>query len=262
MNFNNEELRQKFNPDGSIIRQSQLRMLEILKAVDKICKKNNITYWLSCGTMLGAVRHQGFIPWDDDLDIELLRPDYEKLLKILQSELPENLTLQSNETDENYFFLYAKVRDKNSLVKEKTGFDKFWKEQGIWIDIFPVDKMPRWIHKLSNFTFGHAYKVLRKQNSIEKAKRWANLNRKIIFPILKFIGILCCPRFYDFGMGIPYYHKCKLTDYLPVKYVKFEDTEMPIANNPHNYLTDFYGDYMKLPDNPGAKQHNKDTKIW
>ena len=67
-----QELRKRFNPDGSLLRRQQLRMLELLEAVDLVCKKYDIPYWLSSGTLIGAVRHQGFIPWDDDLDIEML----------------------------------------------------------------------------------------------------------------------------------------------------------------------------------------------
>lgn len=77
-----EALRAKFNPDGSNLRKMQLRMLDMLKYIDKICREHNIKYWLSSGTCLGAVRHGGFIPWDDDCDIELLRKDYKKLIKI------------------------------------------------------------------------------------------------------------------------------------------------------------------------------------
>ena len=64
------DLRQRFNPEGSVLRQHQLRMLELLKVIDCICKKHDIPYWLSSGTLIGAARHKGFIPWDDDLDID------------------------------------------------------------------------------------------------------------------------------------------------------------------------------------------------
>ena len=102
----NEELRKRFNPEGSLLRRQQMRMLDILIEVDKICKKHDIRYWLSSGTLIGAVRHNGFIPWDDDLDIEMMRSDYLRLMKVLPSELPEWLALQNDETDPNYFFFY------------------------------------------------------------------------------------------------------------------------------------------------------------
>lgn len=266
MEFNNDELRAKYNPEGSPIRKAQLRMLEILVEVDKICRRHNITYWLSCGSMLGAVRHKGFIPWDDDLDIELLKPDYDKLLKILQDELPDNLALQTRATDKNYFFFYAKVRDRNSRITERTGYDRILKEQGLWIDIFPVEKISRSMHKLANKTFGHAYKILRTTSDDNKAARrvrfWTALNRNFIFPILKVISFLSRPKFYDFSFGIPYFHRCRMSDYMPIKYVPFESFEAPVANNTHNYLTDFYGDYMKLPEHPGSQFHDTSIEIW
>ena len=83
--MNQDELRARFNPDGSLLRRQQLRMLDILLEVDKICKKHDIRYWLSSGTLIGAMRHDGFIPWDDDLDIEMLRSDYVRLMKVLPS---------------------------------------------------------------------------------------------------------------------------------------------------------------------------------
>ena len=86
--MNQDDLRARFNPDGSLLRRQQLRMLDILLEVDKICKKHDIRYWLSSGTLIGAMRHDGFIPWDDDLDIEMLRSDYVRLMKVLPSELP------------------------------------------------------------------------------------------------------------------------------------------------------------------------------
>ena len=126
-----ESLKKRFNPEGSVLRQHQLRMLELLKVIDCICKKHDIPYWLSSGTLIGAARHKGFIPWDDDLDIEMMREDYLRLIKILPEELPDNLALQTHETDPNYIFIFGKLRD--------TDYDRNFTYQGIYIDIFPME---------------------------------------------------------------------------------------------------------------------------
>ena len=120
----NEELRERYNPDGSLLRRQQMRMLEILLEVDRICKQHHIPYWLSSGTLIGALRHNGFIPWDDDLDIEMLRSDYLRLMQVLPEELPEWLVLQNDETDPNYFYFYAKVRDRRSRMLEQNGYEE------------------------------------------------------------------------------------------------------------------------------------------
>ena len=93
-----EDLR-KYNPEGSTLRKAQMRMLDILLVVDKIFRKHHIEYWLDGGTLLGAVRHGGFIPWDDDLDINVRVSDISRIRKVLQSELPKNLCYQDVTTD-------------------------------------------------------------------------------------------------------------------------------------------------------------------
>ena len=98
----------RFNPEGSVLRLHQMKMLRILEFVDRVCRKHGIRYWLSSGTLLGAARHGGFIPWDDDLDIEMLYRDYKRLMEVLPFELPSNLVLQTMHTDSNYVAPYAK----------------------------------------------------------------------------------------------------------------------------------------------------------
>ena len=261
-----EELRQRFNPDDSLLRRQQMRMLEILLEVDRICKKHKIPYWLGSGTLLGAMRHRGFIPWDDDLDIEMLRPDFERLMEILPRELPENLALQWHTTDKNYFFQFAKVRDRNSRLFERNGYDKVWKEHGIWIDIFPLERIPLWVHKLSNATFGHTYKMIRTADNPAKAmgkvRALAMFNRNVIFPILRGLSAIFPTKYYDFALGIPYFQKSVKEDYLPVRYVAYENTTAPIMKEAEKCLAYRYGDYMQLPKNPGAEYHSEDVEIW
>ena len=106
--FDPQLLKERFNPEGSLLRRQQHRMLEMVVELDRVCRKHNIPYFLYGGTLLGAVRHNGFIPWDDDLDVGLLREDYLRLLKVLPEELPSHIVLQSNDTDPNYFYFFSK----------------------------------------------------------------------------------------------------------------------------------------------------------
>ena len=133
-----------YNTDGTMLRKQQERMFEMLCVIDDICVKNEINYWLSGGTLLGAVRHGGFIPWDDDLDIQLMKDDYNKLLGLLKTELPEQYQLQTSKTDRNYFARYAKVRDVNSLL-EDSDYTLGYKYKGIFIDIFSVEKANKFL---------------------------------------------------------------------------------------------------------------------
>lgn len=127
-----------FNEDKTIA-AAQKVMLEILQEIHKICVENNLTYWLEAGTLLGAVRHKGFIPWDDDSDVSMPRADYEKFLKIAQEKLPEDMFLQTQDTDKEYPLSWAKIRKNGTLLVEtgETGNEKY--HHGIFVDIFPYD---------------------------------------------------------------------------------------------------------------------------
>ena len=112
--------------------------LEMLKTFIKICKKHNFMYFLVGGTCLGSVRHGGFIPWDDDIDVGMPRSDYNKFIKIASEELPGNMFLQTFFTDEQYPCAFAKIRNNDTTFIEK-GLRKSNINHGIYIDIFPLD---------------------------------------------------------------------------------------------------------------------------
>ena len=113
--------------------------LDILIYIDKICKENNIEYSLAYGTLLGAVRHKGFIPWDDDIDIILKRLEYNKLINTLYEKNNDRYRVFSMK-DEGYFYPYAKVSDNKTFIKEKNWPD--YKGLGVYVDIFPIDYVP------------------------------------------------------------------------------------------------------------------------
>lgn len=259
--MDNEELRKKYNPDGSLLRSHQLRMLEMLLEIDRICKKYKIQYWLSSGTLLGAIRHNGFIPWDDDLDIEMLREDYIRLIKVLPYELSSKYTLQDENSDKFYFYHYAKIRDKFSILNEQNGYDRKLRHKGIYIDIFYIEKHPVWLHNLSLKTTGHMYKIWRcsknDESSIKRVRIIYDTNKKIIYPLFRLFCRLFKVKTYVWGMGIPFYSKRDIQDLFPLTDHNFENYSFPVPHNSDGYLHRMYGDYMKLPDLSNLGGHVK-----
>lgn len=115
--------------------------IELAKKMDEICKKHAIKYFASDGTLLGCIRHNGFIPWDDDMDFVMLRDDYEKFLSVAPAELPEYYFLQDYYTEKNYFSGHAQLRDSRTTCLLKGGHAALANKKncGIFIDIFPID---------------------------------------------------------------------------------------------------------------------------
>lgn len=255
--FNQEELRARFNPEGSPLRRQQMVMLEMLKELDRICRKHEIPYFLYWGTLLGAIRHDGFIPWDDDLDVGVMRKDYLRLMSILPSELPEYIVLQNNDTDKNYFYLFAKLRDKRSFLDEGS-YDKVFKERGIFIDIFPFDTIcPRtqgW--RLQSY----AYTLFRKSNgddsSMRKIRALTWFNRHVSFPLLRLLSKASRCGKITFDYGIPFHIVHEKSDIFPLSTHVFEGVEVMVPGNSHKILQSLYGDYMKLPSDLDHVYHH------
>ena len=261
-----ESLRQRFNPDGSILRQQQIRMLEILKTFDAICKKHQIPYWLSSGTLIGAARHKGFIPWDDDLDVEMMRKDYLRLIKILPNELPEQYKLQTHETDPGYIFIYGKLRDENSYIAETTDYDRIFNYRGIYIDIFPIEKVPYWLAWIAGHMQGRIYVELKKKRINEKAvlkrvNQIYSFNTKFGFPFLRMLTKMFPGSPVRHSFGTTYFAPRNLKDIFPLTEIEFEGQLFPAPGNTAVYLSKIYGDYMKLPDLSKVTPHLKEIRF-
>ena len=115
------------------------RILRILMAVDKTCRENQLRYYIWAGTMIGAVRHKGFIPWDDDIDIAMPRPDYERFIAHSKEWLPQPYEFVCAENDPRYPLPFGKVQDASTTLIERTHLHYLG---GIYIDVFPIDGVP------------------------------------------------------------------------------------------------------------------------
>ena len=117
--------------------------IEIFEAFRAICDRHGLTYFADSGTLLGAVRHKGFIPWDDDIDISMMRDDYEKFLKYAAEELPKEYFLQIPSTEEDYFYGHAKIRKNGTTAIRQIQYpERYTHHQGVFVDIFPMDNVP------------------------------------------------------------------------------------------------------------------------
>jgi len=123
------------------LRKLQLTQLEILHVIDRVCREHDIPYSLYAGTLLGAVRHQGFIPWDDDLDICMSRANYNRFLEVWEQVRPEGYLLQNKEKSPDFTQSFSKIRKANTTYQMKVDLGKKY-YQGIFVDIFPIDRFP------------------------------------------------------------------------------------------------------------------------
>ena len=259
-----DDLVNTYNPEGSDLRVLQLRMLEILKVVDRICRKHNIKYWLCGGTLLGAIRHGGFIPWDDDLDIEMMREDFIRFSEIAKDELPDTLILHTAQNDPKYVYLYAKVRDVNSYVKEKCPVNQSFKYQGAFIDIFPREYAILDWCKLAaklynrlcfNLVLGSGFRFF-------LYVFFRNMLVGVVYPLFRLLAKLSNKRKICHTYGVSFYDSYDDCVIFPLIEVEFEGECFFAPNNPHTYLTDLYGDYMKIPDEKEIHIENNTIKFW
>lgn len=165
-------------------------LVEILDYFVSVCEKNNLRYYLVYGTALGAYRHKGFIPWDDDLDVAMPREDYQMLLSILEKKPDKRYSIQNESNEKNWFLSFSKLRKNNTLFLEGIAQD-IYQNNGMYIDIFPLDfvydeKSPWYKIKLMNINYlRHGLKFIACRNlyrSKESLSRYA-LDVAITFPV-------------------------------------------------------------------------------
>ncbi len=261
----------KYNGNDTALRKAQLRLLEMLIEIDKICKKHNIPYWIDGGTTLGAIRHGGFIPWDDDIDIALLRKDYLKLVKILGQELPENLALQNHKNEKHFHMLYSRVVDKHSLADyggDSAPFRKHFKYQGLFLDIFYIDRGNLGLKRFVDFFYFISFRIIRKHNKRGNNKLmwlfshfvWI-ASRFFVF-ILRHLAFLFPKDKLIYGFGIPYNWEFRKHEILPVKPIEFERKIVSGPCDTQAYLARCFGDYMEIPPKDQRPAHAKTIEIY
>ena len=127
--------------DETLLRQHQSVLYELLQVFDSVCKKHDISYMLFAGSALGAVRHNGFIPWDDDLDVVMLRPEYEHFMEVAEKELNHEFYFLQKEFSEHWPMFFSKLRKNNTTCLERYVPKNRLMHQGVYIDIFPCDSL-------------------------------------------------------------------------------------------------------------------------
>lgn len=239
--------------------------LAALTEVDRICRKHGIRYFLGGGTLLGAIRHKGFIPWDDDSDIMMLREDYDKFCEIAPKELPAFLSFHSNKTDKNNFYEFAKLRVDNTVFATELAKSHSSINIGIALDIFCHDKtansaLGQKLH-LAMTVFTRAL-VLNKWNK-RKTKNGSRFQTAVtnfcirVFPLrfslwlmnhtISFFKHKKNAKFLYDGMGRNVYNGSFPIELLQNEIrLDFEGVPLPVPERYDEYLRFLYGDYMEL----------------
>jgi lipopolysaccharide cholinephosphotransferase len=232
--------------------------LRLLDAVDEVCKKHNLSYWLDYGTLLGAVRNGKFIPWDDDIDISMSKEDHQKFLKIAQKEFPNDIFLQTHDTDPAYRQMMTKVRDCNSTFIENHEEEGTAYHQGIFIDIFPSEKYPK-MPKLFRKVLMRTTVRSRYGAYVHREKLLLNIPVYFFCKLVWFF-VLALPK-HGYGM-VPedngYMFSVPLEHLHPLTTIEFEGTQYPVPKNYHAHLKVIYGDtYMTPPEESYRVPHAK-----
>ena len=260
------------------IREIQQMELGIMEYIHEVCQKIGVKYFLAYGSLIGAVRHKGFIPWDDDMDICMLREDYEKLQDYLIANPDERYEVMSYKNNLNYVYPFMKVQDNHTyLLEEDVRIDS---NMGIYVDIFPVDGYEDDVQFKNKMT-----KLIKKRQLSCYTFKGITNTKSVLNSLLRYVSVII---FYftntnKYVAQIEELAKSrKVSDYEQVDYLIYKDMNKPvwrrewleqvttgtfegkeftIPKNYHEILTSDYGDYMQLPPVEQRVSHH-DFKLW
>ena len=248
------------------LRKLQLIELDQLKVFADLCERHNLTYYLYGGTLLGAVRHKGFIPWDDDIDVAMPRADYNRFQQIAAMELPDGYYLETPEGIPGNPYYMTRIRKQNTI------YESNWVRRfklpctGIWIDIFPLDDEPAQTsiqQRIDGYLFDKVLTPLIK-NHARSASDAKSLKAKIGLSLIKLLPFTTYQRLRDRvarrheGKNLPYcltyagiagYEKETYAKSIlePAAKLEFEGRMYSVPGDWDGWLKHFYGDYMQLP---------------
>ena len=260
--------------DKKTLRKLQLVQLEIAKEIKRVCKEYNIRYFLTAGTLLGAVRHKGFIPWDDDLDIGMLQEDYAKFCQIAPNALSKEYKLVTWKTDSLYALPFGKVYKKGTIFQESKSYQD--NKNGIYVDIIVYNNAP--VNSITRYYLINKLRILERLILMKNNYRpWMendkiNWRKRFIYLPIQFLSCFFTRKYlvnrhisltikqaktgFVYGPAslkkVPIFQRKNLekTSEYP-----FEDTKFAIFDKAQDYLQVVYGDYMQLP--PEKDRQNK-----
>ena len=250
------------------IKAMQQVELEILKVFIDICKKLDLKYYVIAGTLLGAVRHQGIIPWDDDIDVGMPRADYERFLEEAAQYLPEHLFLQTYKTDPAYQHVFAKIRNSNTaFIETPIAHQKM--NHGMFLDIFPLDyygpeietKYVKLRRSLIELRLSYNYR----SDGLSRKVRLLRPVSKLFYPTLEKAkeaknSIFKNPT--DEKLTVNYSGIYGKMEIMPTEWygegveLDFEDIKVVAPVEYHKYLSQLYGDYMQPPPEEKRISHH------